>query len=126
MNAWYLFGSTRTCSTASRVISILYEPRATSHLWSDFWSWSRTAARRRDEAAIDWHPYAVSPDVDYAAEPTTLVEFRLEEAAGGTLLTMVESGFDRLPSDRRAEAFRMNDRGWAEQTANIARHVAAA
>ena len=73
-----------------------------------------------------WHPYAVSPDADYSAEPTTLVEFRLEEVPGGTLLTIVESGFDRLPSDRRAEAFRMNDRGWAEQTENIARHVAAA
>lgn len=58
-----------------------------------------------------WHPYAVSPDVDYSAEPTTLVEFRLEEAEGGTLLTSVESGFDQLPSGRRAEAFRMNDRG---------------
>jgi uncharacterized protein YndB with AHSA1/START domain len=70
-----------------------------------------------------WHPYAVSPDVDYSAEPTTLVEFRLEEAAGGTLLTIVESGFDRIPSGRRAEAFRMNDRGWSEQTVNIERHV---
>ena len=73
-----------------------------------------------------WHSYAVSPDADYSAEPTTLVEFRLEEVPGGTLLTIVESGFDRLPSERRAEAFRMNDRGWAEQTENIARHVAAA
>jgi uncharacterized protein YndB with AHSA1/START domain len=73
-----------------------------------------------------WHPYAVSPDVDYSAEPMTLVEFRLEETAGGTLLTVVESGFDRLPSGRRAEAFRMNDPGWAEQMRNIERHVSAA
>jgi hypothetical protein len=69
------------------------------------------------------HPYATRPDVDYSAEPTTLVEFRLEEAPGGTLLTIVESGFDRLPSNRRAEAFRMNDGGWAEQLGNIERHV---
>ena len=27
-----------------------------------------------------WHPYAVEPDVDYSAEPTTLVEFKLDEA----------------------------------------------
>ena len=73
-----------------------------------------------------WHPYAVSPDVDYSAEPTTLVEFRLEEVAGGTLLSIVESGFDRIPIRRRAEAFRMNDRGWSEQTANIERHVSPA
>lgn len=73
-----------------------------------------------------WHPYAVRTDVDYAAEPTTLVEFRLDEAEGGTLLIIVESGFDRIPSERRAEAFRMNDDGWTEQTVNIERHVARA
>jgi uncharacterized protein YndB with AHSA1/START domain len=71
-----------------------------------------------------WHPYAVKPDIDYAAEPTTLVEFQLEETADGTLLTIVESGFDRVPASRRSEAFRMNDSGWAEQCENIARHVA--
>lgn len=72
-----------------------------------------------------WHPYAIDPGTDYSAEPTTLVEFRLEEASGGTLLTVVESGFDRLPAHRRAEAFRMNEGGWAEQMGNIQRHVAA-
>jgi len=73
-----------------------------------------------------WHPYAVDPNVDYAAEPTTLVEFRLEDAGGGTRLTVVESGFDRLPAPRRAEAFRVNDGGWSEQMTNIERHVSAA
>ena len=70
-----------------------------------------------------WHPYAIDPKVDYSQEPTTLVEFRLEETADGTLLTVVESGFDRIPAERRAEAFRMNDSGWAEQTVRIQRHV---
>ena len=70
-----------------------------------------------------WHPYAVRTDVDYSAEPTTLVEFSLEETSAGTLLTIVESGFDRIPSDRRAEALRMNDGGWSEQIKNIERHV---
>lgn len=72
-----------------------------------------------------WHPYAVVPGVDYSSEPTTLVEFRLEEVAGGTRLTVVESGFDRIPLARRAEAFRMNDQGWAAQLKNIERHVTA-
>ena len=44
---------------------------------------------------------------------------------GGTALTVVESGFDRIPAARRAEAFRMNEGGWAEQLQNIERHVAA-
>ena len=71
-----------------------------------------------------WHPYAVDPEIDYSTEPTTLVEFRLEEAAEGTLLTVVESGFDRIPPGRRAEAFRTNSEGWDIQVQNIQRHVA--
>ena len=71
-----------------------------------------------------WHPYALDPKVDYSAEPTTLVEFTLEETEGGTALTIVESGFDRIPVGRRAEAFRMNDGGWAGQIKNIAKYVA--
>ncbi len=70
-----------------------------------------------------WHPHAVDPEVDYSKEPTTLVEFRLEDAEGGTLLTVVESGFDRIPADRRNQAFRMNTQGWATQLENIERHV---
>jgi uncharacterized protein YndB with AHSA1/START domain len=73
-----------------------------------------------------WHPYAVDPAVDYSAEPTTLVEFRLEEIPEGTLLRIVESGFDRIPAERRAEAFRMNEGGWDAQARNIERHVTAA
>jgi len=73
--------------------------------------------------AYRWHPYAIDPDVDYSKEAMTLVEFRLEEATGGTRLTLVESGFDRVPLDRRAEAFRMNEQGWAAQMENIRRHV---
>ncbi len=71
-----------------------------------------------------WHPYAVDPHADYSTEPTTLVEFRLEPAEGGPLLTLVESGFDRIPPERRAEALRRNAEGWAEQMENVRRHVA--
>ena len=73
--------------------------------------------------AYRWHPYAIDAGVDYSTEPTTLVEFRLDEANGGTVLTIVESGFDRIPLARRAEAFRMNESGWTEQMTNIERHV---
>jgi uncharacterized protein YndB with AHSA1/START domain len=72
-----------------------------------------------------WHPYAIDPSVDYSGEPTTLVEFKLAEVPGGTQLTVVESGFDRIPLARRAEAFRMNDEGWAEQMTNLERYVSA-
>jgi uncharacterized protein YndB with AHSA1/START domain len=71
-----------------------------------------------------WHPYAIETDVDYSKEPTTLVEFRLDEHADGTLLHVVESGFDALPEHRRSEAFRMNSDGWGKQLENVRRHVA--
>lgn len=73
--------------------------------------------------AYRWHPYAIDPGVDYSPEPTTLVEFDLDEANGGTLLRIVESGFDRIPLARRAEAFRMNDSGWTAQVQSIERYV---
>ena len=57
-------------------------------------------------------------------ETPTLVEFRLEKTASGTLLTVTESGFDKVPAERRAEAFRMNDKGWTTQVKNIEAHVA--
>jgi uncharacterized protein YndB with AHSA1/START domain len=70
-----------------------------------------------------WHPYPSDPATDYSSEPTTLVEFHLEEVEGGTQFAVVESGFAGIPAARRAEAFRMNDEGWAGQLANIARYV---
>jgi len=74
--------------------------------------------------SFTWHPYAIDPKVDYSHETPTLVEFRLEKSATGTLLTLTESGFDKVPAERRAEAFRMNDGGWTQQMKNIERHVA--
>jgi uncharacterized protein YndB with AHSA1/START domain len=71
-----------------------------------------------------WHPYAVDPKKDYSNEPTTLVECELSDVSGGTQLKIVESGFDQIPLDRRAEAYRMNTGGWSQQLQNIARHLA--
>jgi uncharacterized protein YndB with AHSA1/START domain len=71
-----------------------------------------------------WHPYAVDPKKDYSKEPATLVVFELDEVPEGTRLRVTESGFDRIPAERRAEAFRMNSGGWEAQVKNIARHVA--
>jgi uncharacterized protein YndB with AHSA1/START domain len=75
--------------------------------------------------AYRWHPYAVDMGKDYSSEAMTLVEFLLEPKDGGTLLTVVESGFDRLPPERRDEALRMNERGWQEQLRNVQAHVGA-
>jgi uncharacterized protein YndB with AHSA1/START domain len=75
--------------------------------------------------SFHWHPYAIDPNVDYSHEPPTLVEFRLEPTATGTLLIVTESGFDSIPAARRDEAFRMNDGGWTEQIKNIKAYVGA-
>lgn len=72
-----------------------------------------------------WHPYPIDPKVDYEREEPTLVTFTLQDADGGTLLTVVESGFDKVPPERRFQAFRMNDAGWEAQLRNIQRHAAA-
>jgi uncharacterized protein YndB with AHSA1/START domain len=72
-----------------------------------------------------WHPAAIDPAVDYSQEPTTLVVFELEEGEGGIWLSVVESGFDKIPAARRATAFRMNTSGWDQQMKNIEKHVAA-
>ena len=61
--------------------------------------------------------------LDYSGEPSTLVEFRLEKTVTGTLLLVTESGFDKLPDDRRLEGFRRNDGGWTEQMKNIERYA---
>jgi uncharacterized protein YndB with AHSA1/START domain len=72
-----------------------------------------------------WHPAAIDSSVDYSQEPTTLVVFEIAEAGGGILLTVVESGLDKIPLARRATVFRLNTSGWDEQMRNIEKHVAA-
>jgi uncharacterized protein YndB with AHSA1/START domain len=73
-----------------------------------------------------WHPAAIDPAVDYSKEPTTLVVFELEEVEGGVTLSVVESGLDEIPLDRRVSVFRMNSSGWDQQMENVKKHVAKA
>ena len=87
--------------------------------------WQATVQKMEPERlfSFTWRSYAIDPKVDYSHEEPTLVEFMLSPIPGGTLLVLRESGFDKISSGRRAEAFRMNDKGWAEQMLNIERHV---
>ena len=89
-------------------------------------TWKVTVERVEPERLLSfrWHPYAIDPKVDYSNESTTLVTFELEETADGTLLRLVESGFDAIPAHRRGEAFRMNSLGWDGQMTNIDSYVA--
>lgn len=71
-----------------------------------------------------WVPHVMDPDADTSGEPTTLVEFRLDEVPEGTRLTLTESGFDAIPDEHRKETFIRNEQGWTEQMKNIEKHVA--
>ena len=73
-----------------------------------------------------WHPYAIEPGVDYSNEPTTLIEFTLEEVRNGVMLTVTESGFDQIPLARRTKAFTANEQGWGMVLKLIEKHLAQA
>ena len=70
-----------------------------------------------------WHPNATDPKMDYSKETPTLVEFRLAETASGTLVTVTESGFEKLPSGRQEIALLRNESGWQQQMGNIKAYV---
>jgi uncharacterized protein YndB with AHSA1/START domain len=86
-------------------------------------TWQIVAVEPQRRLAYRWHPYG-GDDVDYANEPTTLVEFTLEETPDGVLLRIVESGFDAIPAERRAQAFEGNSEGWAAQTELVRKYLA--
>jgi uncharacterized protein YndB with AHSA1/START domain len=89
----------------------LVEKMEPERLFSFTWPHAKSLAK------ADYSP-------DYSHEPRTLVEFRLEKTTNGTLLVVTESGFDKLPADRREKAFRGNEGGWTEQMKNIENYVA--
>lgn len=71
-----------------------------------------------------WHvSHEVDLEGDYSKEPTTLVAFELEDADGGTRLTIVESGFDAV-GEGGADARARNAEGWAIQAQRVSNYVA--
>ena len=87
-------------------------------------TWQIVAVEPQRRLAFRWHPYAVEDGTDYSQEPTTLVEFTLAETSDGVLLRIVESGFDKLPAERRVSAFEHNSEGWAAQTELVRKYLA--
>jgi uncharacterized protein YndB with AHSA1/START domain len=87
-------------------------------------TWQIVAVEPQRRLAFRWHPYAVEAGTDYSREPTTLVEFTLTETNDGVLLRIVESGFDKIPADRRVLAFEHNSEGWAKQTELVRKYLA--
>jgi uncharacterized protein YndB with AHSA1/START domain len=91
------------------------------HIVAELWVETMEPEKR---FSFRWHPGDSDPKVDTSKEPTTLVTFTLEDAKGGTKLSIVETGFDALPESRRVKAFTGNERGWAGQMRRIADYLA--
>ena len=72
-----------------------------------------------------WHPGEVDAATDYSREPRTTVTFTLEPSAGGTKLSLSETGFDAIAIARRAKAFADNSQGWSEVLGWLRTHVEA-
>jgi len=87
-------------------------------------AWHVVAVEPQQRLAFRWHPFGVEDGVDALDEPTTLVEFTLEDTSDGVLLRIVESGFEALPAERRQSAFEGNDEGWSAQTKLIRKYLA--
>lgn len=86
--------------------------------------WHIVAVEPQRRLAFRWHPFGVEDGADYADEPTTLVEFTLEDTADGVLLRIVESGFVAIPAERRQSAFEGNSEGWSVQTELVRKYLA--
>jgi uncharacterized protein YndB with AHSA1/START domain len=108
-----------TPTTVDEDVARAQEPHAGK---SDTWQIVAIEPQRR--LALRWHPYAVESGTDSSQEPTTLVEFTLDEMADGVRLRIVESGFDAIPAERRATAFEANSEGWAAQTELVRKYLA--
>ena len=119
-NTWFGVSLTTPFAPGAEVSGHMRVP-GYEHLTMTIWIETMEPERH---FSFRWHPYAVEPGVDYAAEPTTLVSFTLEEVPEGTRLTIVESGFDAIPASRRTKAFSMNEQGWTGQAENIRKYLA--
>jgi uncharacterized protein YndB with AHSA1/START domain len=82
------------------------------------------AVEPEQRLALRWHPHAIQEDMDYSQEPTTLIEFRLEDVPGGVMVTVTESGFEKIPVSRRATAFEANSGGWEIMMTVLEKYVA--
>jgi len=86
--------------------------------------WTVEAIEPEAWISFRWHPFGIDKARDYSHEPKTLIVFELEDADGGTVLTITESGFRSIPLDRRAQAFAANDGGWEHQTKLLEKYLA--
>lgn len=88
------------------------------------YEWTVESIEPMERIVFRWHPFAIDPAIDYSGEPTTRIVFELQDVPGGVELVITESGFSRIPTARRAQAFKANEGGWEHQARLIARYLA--
>ena len=115
------------CEMTARIVPTQVDPEVAKmqepHKGMQFKIWVEII-EPMTQFAFRWHPFAIDVEVDYSSEPTTLVTFMLSDAAEGTLLTITESGFDKIPLQRRAQAFKANEGGWTHQLRLVEKYLA--
>ncbi len=62
--------------------------------------------------AYKWHPGEECAVDKYPESEMTTVRFLLEDHPEGTLLTLIETGFENIPEERRARCVTLNTDGW--------------
>ena len=104
---------------------VLDEPRvgaAGALRWEDFGDYAFVVT-----AVVDGHLFeyrwAKDPGVGVRADNATSVRFVLMDAPGGTIVTVVESGFEALAEDDAAkrELLRGNGEGWNHELDELVR-----
>jgi uncharacterized protein YndB with AHSA1/START domain len=76
--------------------------------------------------AYRWHQMSARPEetgLDVNTEPPTEVIFTLKEVPEGTLLTVMESGFDKIPPARKARVLQGVEAGWPICLGWISKHI---
>ncbi len=87
--------------------------------------WNAKVIKIESERCLEfsWPPYIEDETVDLSNEPWLNCRFELESIPGGTLLTITESGFDKLSPVIRDDARRGNEQGWEIQAGHILEYV---
>ena len=74
--------------------------------------------------AYRWVTPRDNPAVPFEEMPTTIVEFTLQTVAGGTQLTLTETGFAAHPEDQREANYADNSGGWTDELGELRDYLA--
>jgi len=90
--------------------------------WHDFGDYAFVVMAVLDRELFEFR-WAKDPGVDVGADNATSVRFVLMDDADGTVVTVVESGFDTLAGDdeARRELLRGNGEGWNHELDELVR-----